>query len=121
MGAANVPDDVLATLDRACMDCHSNDTRWPLYARLPLASAIIAKDVTRARRFMNFSEWTNYSTGQRLAFVAAIGSSSGKTMPPSGYVFAHWSARLTEQDVQRLRQWARAERFRLLESRARKR
>ena len=121
MGAANVPPHVMAALDRACLDCHSNDTRWPWYSRLPFAGEMIGEDVTRARRFMNFSEWTNYSTGQRLAYVTAIGSSSGKTMPPSGYVFAHWSARLSEHDLQGLRQWARAERVRLLESRARKR
>jgi len=47
MGAANVPAHVLAALDRACLDCHSNDTRWPWYARLPFAGEMIGEDVSK--------------------------------------------------------------------------
>ena len=42
---------------RACFDCHSNETRWPLYSRLPFVSRIIEDHVVEGRDHLNFSEW----------------------------------------------------------------
>src|SRR5882757_8589201 len=52
-----VPPHVLATLKRSCYDCHSNETRWPVYSRLWPASALIYSDVSKGRATMNFSDW----------------------------------------------------------------
>jgi len=48
-----VPDPVRLMLRRACFDCHSEATRWPWYAALPLASHVIERDVTDARGQLN--------------------------------------------------------------------
>src|SRR5882672_4964909 len=52
-----VPGAIAQILDRSCADCHSHRTRWPWYARLPIASNFVRADVTRARRRMNLSLW----------------------------------------------------------------
>jgi heme-binding protein len=41
---APVPSPVMSTLRRACFDCHSDETRWPWYATLPLASHLIERE-----------------------------------------------------------------------------
>ena len=41
----------------ACYDCHSNETRWPLYSRVAPVSWLIARDVNRGREHLNFSVW----------------------------------------------------------------
>src|SRR6188472_1070893 len=60
-----VPDPVLSTLRRACFDCHSEATRWPWYATLPLASRLIESDVSEARGQLNLSRWTDYNQFDR--------------------------------------------------------
>jgi Haem-binding domain len=55
-----VPPPVMSTLRRACFDCHSDETRWPWYATLPLASHLIERDVTDGRAQLNLSRWTQY-------------------------------------------------------------
>src|SRR5258708_34991437 len=59
---ANVPTPkgVVAILQRACYDCHSNVTHWRWYSRVPILSSIINKDVESARRLLNFSEWSGH-------------------------------------------------------------
>ena len=36
-----VPAPVMSSLRRASFDCHSDETRWPWYADLPVASHLI--------------------------------------------------------------------------------
>jgi hypothetical protein len=43
--------------ERACFDCHSNQTRWPWYSYVAPASWLVAYDVTEGREHLNFSEW----------------------------------------------------------------
>ena len=42
---------------RACADCHSNETKWPLYSRVAPVSWLVAKDVQEGREHLNISEW----------------------------------------------------------------
>ena len=42
---------------RACFDCHSNQTQWLWYDKLPVGSWIAVLDTFRGRRHLNFSEW----------------------------------------------------------------
>ncbi|HZY42825.1 MAG TPA: heme-binding domain-containing protein [Anaerolineae bacterium] len=46
-----------ALAQRACFDCHSNETVWPWYSRIAPPSWLITFDVFRGRRNLNFSEW----------------------------------------------------------------
>ena len=42
---------------RACFDCHSNETEWPVYSRIAPVSWLVARDVQEGRAVLNFSEW----------------------------------------------------------------
>src|SRR4051812_25327939 len=65
-----VPTPVAAMLQRACSNCHSNETKWPWYTRMAPASWMIAKDVEGARKVMNFSRWSS-QTGRRPELAIA--------------------------------------------------
>lgn len=42
---------------RACFDCHSNETVWPIYSRVAPLAYPITHHVVDGRKELNFSEW----------------------------------------------------------------
>jgi len=44
-----------ALFDRACADCHSNDTTWPWYSNIAPLSWLVQRDVDEGRRYFNAS------------------------------------------------------------------
>lgn len=105
-----VPAPVAASLRRGCYDCHSNETRWPWYARVPPASWLVVRDVDEGRGQMNFSQWGDYNEYDRADMLdeACSLARAGK-MPPRQYLLMHGEARLSPQDVEALCAWTRAE------------
>jgi hypothetical protein len=76
---------------RACFDCHSNQTRWPWYAKVAPFSWAVQFDVETARSVINFSEWN-----RRYALAGYAGRRTGTgMMPPYKYRMAHPEADLT--------------------------
>ena len=106
-------------LQRACMDCHSNETRWPWYSRVAPLSWLIVRDVDRGRQVMNLSEWSQQA-GRRPAIAASVLASacvaakSGR-MPRFPYGILHPEARLSPSDVQTLCDWTSSEVRRLVQ------
>jgi cytochrome c len=113
-GRADVPAPVMSALRRGCFDCHSDATRWPWYARLPVASQLIARDVTQARGQLNLSRWAQYNPFDRADMLDKMCQlpASGK-MPPWQYRLMHPDARLSATDIAALCAWTRDEAARL--------
>ena len=92
---------LVAVLNRACGDCHSNGTAWPWYTQIAPLSWLMAKGVTLGRKAVNFSQWAAYSPEQRQTLlVAACNDVSGGTMPGRSWTLLHPEARLSPQDVE---------------------
>lgn len=87
-----------ALAQRACFDCHSNETVWPWYSYVAPVSWLIYRDVTEGRARLNFSEWTQ---PQPAGLEASEQVLSGE-MPPSFYLPLHPSAHLTDAEKQQL-------------------
>jgi len=85
---------------RACFDCHSNETTWPWYSYVAPASWLVAHDVQEGRRSFNFSDWQNVRGERRGAGEMAEVIRTG-WMPPASYLLTHPQAHLTqaEQDA----------------------
>lgn len=114
------PPEVARVLDRACMDCHSNRTRWPWYSNVSPVSWFVADHVKEGRRQLNFSRWGRYPEGEREGHLNAIcGTVREGYMPLSSYTLVHRGAALTPADVQTLCDWTAAEEARLSSSRER--
>jgi hypothetical protein len=95
--------DVQAIVNRACHDCHSNETVWPLYSAIAPASWLIVRDVQEGRAHLNLSEWKLLGperTHRRLREMCEQVRS--REMPPWYYVSFHPSAKLNENDASTL-------------------
>jgi hypothetical protein len=60
------PANMVAVLDRACHDCHTNSTRWPWYTNVAPISWWIVDHVNEGRRRASFSDWADYDAPRRL-------------------------------------------------------
>jgi len=87
-----------ALAQRACFDCHSNETVWPAYAYVAPISLMLAEHVADGRDQLNFSEWDGRNEGYE-EIVEVV--TSGK-MPLPNYLLLHPESRLSEIEKQRL-------------------
>ena len=92
---------LVAVLDRACRDCHSNGTAWPWYTRVAPVSWLMAYGVKAGREAVNFSEWAAYPPERQRELLAESCQdvTSGK-MPGRPWTLLHPDARLSAQDVE---------------------
>ncbi len=89
---------------RACFDCHSNETTWPWYASVAPVSWMVQHDVDEGRRYLNFSDWNqsraeNGGEGREGNEPEEVGNVvlNGQ-MPPSQFLLTHPEARLTDAE-----------------------
>ena len=100
---ANMPVNARAVLIAKCADCHSNETRWPVYARIVPGSWLIERDIVKAREEMNLSRWDQITTEKQDVLKAKIiQEAKSGDMPPVQYLALHWNAKLSSNDVQTL-------------------
>ena len=105
----DVPPPVKRILRRACMDCHSNETRIPWYGRVAPASWLLAKDVTEGRQAMNFSDWGSRGAAVHMAMAAAACEHVRRgRMPKPQYLMIHPEARLSSADIEVMCGWSKA-------------
>jgi hypothetical protein len=90
-----------ALAQRACFDCHSNETVWPWYSRIAPPSWLVALDVFRGRRHLNFSEWGTASAETR-GLSEAVRQIQRGSMPPDNYLLLHPGAALSVAEKQQL-------------------
>ncbi len=84
--------------ERACFDCHSNETKWPAYANFAPPSLLLSDHVSEGRESMNFSEWNNY----HVEYDEIEEHVTRGSMPPWDYLLMHPEARLTDAEKQQL-------------------
>jgi hypothetical protein len=97
--------------ERACQDCHSANTEWPWYSRIPPISRKIHEDVAQGRKFMDLSKWDTYTNAERSGYLMAIvAATETHIMPPPKYVWMHPKAKLSEAELRSVKRWALAER-----------
>jgi cytochrome c len=97
-----------------CGDCHSDNTRWPLYSKVAPVSWLVEHDVHEGRATLNLSRWESYSVEMQASLLSRIASEarSGQ-MPLKQYVQLHPEMRLSGPEQQQIYDWARSERKRL--------
>lgn len=98
-----------ALAKRACFDCHSNETTWPLYDRIAPISWLPTFDMIRGRNKLNFSEWGVNGRQYRSERGRGPGEDMARQvqsgeMPPWEYSLLHPEAKLSETEKQQLMQ-----------------
>lgn len=101
------PPAVRAILDRSCRDCHSNETRWPLYSQVAPMSWMVASHVHEGRDRFNYSEWTAYDSDEQDKLLGSMCSLPRRgRMPLPSYLWIHRGAKLSAGDVAALCDWS---------------
>jgi hypothetical protein len=111
---ADIPPSVTDVFAHACINCHSENTRWPWYSNVAPVSWLVEGDVKHAREHLNLSRWDSLEAAdQRLLLTAIATVIENREMPPHKYVALHPEAKLSAEDSIRVIEWARGERRRL--------
>jgi hypothetical protein len=98
-----VPPEAAAVLDRACRDCHSNETRWPWYSGVAPVSWFVIDHVNHGRSHFNYSDWTAYEPAEaRKLLKNSCDLARKREMPLPSYLRMHADARLTDRDIDAL-------------------
>ena len=97
-----------ALFERACADCHSNQTVWPWYSKIAPVSWLVAHDINEGRQHWNISDPTGSQNTARFGSEREGGTKdigeviqSGR-MPMSIYRMMHPTANLTPAEKQAL-------------------
>jgi hypothetical protein len=92
---------------RTCFDCHSSETRYPWYSKLPFANSLIEGDIEEAKKHLDMSEGFPFkghgSVPEDLtAIEEAVRDGS---MPPLRYRVLHPGSSLTQVERERVKNW----------------
>ena len=116
----NPPVDAARTLpttpvfDRACRDCHSNETRWPWYSHVAPARGFVVGHVNHGRSHMNVSDWAEFTPQEADHKLATICKFSRQAkMPLPSYLLLHSEAKLTPDDIKQICDWTETQRLML--------
>lgn len=102
-----VPAGVRNILQRACYDCHSNNTAYPWYAAVQPVGWWLNRHVTGAKAELNFSEFAAYSTKRAVRKLTNVADEvRERHMPLKSYRWMHGEAKLTEADIALVSGWA---------------
>ena len=78
---------------RACFDCHSNESVWPWYSNIAPVSWLVQRDVNDGRRRVNFSDWGRTRETDDIPRVVQNGQ-----MPMPIFLIMPPEARLTQAE-----------------------
>jgi hypothetical protein len=103
----NVPAQVKAILDKTCMDCHSNNTRYRWYFKIQPVDWWLTNHINEGKRELNFDEYINKPLRyQYHKMESTVDLVKKGEMPLDSYVWVHKDAILTQQEKDTLINWA---------------
>ncbi|HEY8560695.1 MAG TPA: heme-binding domain-containing protein [Pyrinomonadaceae bacterium] len=114
---ATVPENVKAILTRSCMDCHSHETKYPWYSRVQPGAWFMKDHIDEGRRELNLSIWKTYEPRRQRRKLAEIcEQAQDRLMPLPSYLWIHRDAKMTDEEIKTLCDWAEAESAKVVES-----
>lgn len=102
-----VPADVKTILEKACNDCHSNNSNYPWYANLQPVHWWMEKHIKDGKKHLNYDEYTNRPIRyQYHKMEETIEMIKEGEMPLNSYTWTHKDAKLSEEEKTKLISWA---------------
>jgi hypothetical protein len=104
-----VPGNVKAILEKACNDCHSNNTRYPWYSKIQPVDWWLSDHVQDGKKELNLDEYANRSLRFQYHKLEEIAEQVKEgEMPLNSYTWMHKDAVLTEAEKTMLISWTDA-------------
>lgn len=102
-----VPENVHTILNKACYDCHSNNTRYPWYAEIQPVRFFLDDHIDEGKRELNFHEFKTFAPRrQYIKLEGIIKQVKEDEMPLSSYTLIHTDSKLSDIEKQSLMSWA---------------
>lgn len=106
MGEVAVPPEVKNIFERSCYDCHSNKTQLKWFDKIAPVRWLVADDVSRARKGLNFTNWDKLKPDlQKVALWEAYQYMSLGAMPLKKYLALHPEAEVSAKDLRTIRNY----------------
>ncbi|REE24953.1 heme-binding domain-containing protein [Winogradskyella pacifica] len=103
----NPPEDVKMILKNACLDCHSDSTRYPWYNNITPVNYWLADHVKDGKKHFNMSKWSDYSDKKKdHKLDELIEMVEDKEMPLDSYTLTHGEAKLSAAQIESVVAWA---------------
>ncbi|MFC0604154.1 heme-binding domain-containing protein [Winogradskyella pulchriflava] len=108
----NPPEDVKLVLKNACLDCHSDYTRYPWYSNITPVNYWLADHVKHGKGDFNVSKWNDYSDKKKdHKLDELIEMVEEKEMPLPSYTWTHGDAKLSQDQIDAMVSWAKTVRL----------
>ena len=102
-----VPDSIKVILDKACMDCHSNNTRYLWYFKVQPFDWWLTHHIDEGKRELNFDEFNNKPARYQYNKLEESEKQVKEgEMPIDSYTWMHKDAILNEQEKNTFINWA---------------
>ena len=102
----NEPKEVTVILDKACNDCHSNNTVYPWYAAVQPVYWWLNNHIEGGKWSLNFNEFATYNIGKQYKRLEDITKEIKEDeMPLFSYTIIHRNAKLTAAEKLTLTNW----------------
>lgn len=103
----NMPGDVKTIMDKACNDCHSNNTKYPWYAHIQPVHWWLNNHINEGKQHINYDEYTNHALRyQYHKMEETIDMIKKGEMPLNSYTWIHKDAKLSEAEKTKIINWA---------------
>lgn len=102
-----VPEEIATLLKNACLDCHSNETRYLWYHHVAPVSWMIDKHVRDGKKELNLSDWAGQDAFDKVGLLDEMCEEvKNGNMPLASYTLIHKNARLSEEQKEQFFTWA---------------
>lgn len=102
-------DNVQNILAKACYDCHSNNTRYPWYAKIQPVDWWLTDHVEEGKRHLNFDEFAAYKPSRQYhSMKESVDEVKNGDMPLGSYTLIHSDAKLTDAQKQAFINWCQS-------------
>ncbi len=104
----NPPEKVQMILKESCYDCHSDVTRYPWYNNITPVNYWLAEHINDGKKHFNVSNWVGNSTKRKdKKMDEVIEMVEKKYMPIESYLFVHTEAKLSDDQIKAVADWAK--------------
>jgi len=102
-----VPENVKQIMDKACNDCHSNNTSYPWYNNIQPVAWWLNDHVEEGKDELNFDEFASYNLRKQYHKLDEVIDQVKKgEMPLNSYTWIHTDAKLSDTEQAALTGWA---------------
>ena len=113
----NMPPEITLFVQKSCGDCHTSESHFPWYGKVPPVSWMLERDVREAHSAVDFTNWSSRNGRTPVRSVATLmlacsDLESGR-MPLAKYLWLHPDAKPTSDQVKDFCGWANQESARL--------